>query len=231
MQKIVFYLFLPMTNFCNSQEFYSINDTIYSKKELQKLMVKKVQKSVYKKFKCHFMADKVVTKNDSVIKFGTFAFLPKEFVLDKIYNLLTTALPEFKLEKQRGGYISSNELKGKPTIINLWFTKCPPCIEEIPVLNNIKEKYKERLNTLAITFNDRSEILDFKKKNVFEFEILINSRNYITEIGNKSYPKIILLDKNNIIRYIPFGIIARDEKAQEYLIKDLTEKIDLLLNE
>jgi hypothetical protein len=65
----------------------------------------------------------------------------------------------------------------------------------------------------------------------FDFEILINAKKYIDSLGINGYPKIILLDKNNIIRQIPFGIYARDKNSSELLLKEFTKQIEILLNE
>lgn len=36
-----------------------------------------------------------------------------------------------------------DDLKGKPVILDLWATFCPPCIEEIPHLSQLQSKYPE----------------------------------------------------------------------------------------
>lgn len=43
-------------------------------------------------------------------------------------------LPEMSLRDDRGQPVSLQELAGKPLVVNLWATWCPPCRREMPVL-------------------------------------------------------------------------------------------------
>ena len=228
MKKIHIIILLFCVNYSFSQEYFSFNDTIYNRKNLDFFLKKKVKKM---NFKAYFIPNKSKTVNDSVIKYGTIAFLPKNYELDEIYEKLLKPLPYFEIEKHKGGFLNSDSLKGKPTIINLWFTNCPPCIDEIPTLNSLKEKYGNKINTIAITFQDRGKVYLFNKVYNFDFEILINAKKYIDFLGINGYPKIILLDRNNIIRYIPFGIVAEDENSSNFLLQEFNKHIEELLKE
>ena len=228
MKKIHIIILLFCVNYSFSQEYFSFNDTIYNKKNFDSFLKKKGKKI---NFKAYFIPNKSKTVNDSVIKFGTITFLPKNYELDEIYANLLKPLPYFELEKQNGGYFNSESLKGKPTIINLWFTNCPTCIDEMPTLNSLKEKYGDKINTIAITFQDRGKVFLFNKIYKFDFEILINANKYIDILGINGYPKIILLDKNNIIRYIPFGIVAKDVKSSNFLLQEFNKHIEELIKE
>ena len=229
MRRLHLLFFLVIVNYSFSQEYYSFNGTTYDEAGF-KIFLKKEEK-VRTKLKAHFIPSKIEKINNSIIKYGTINFLPKEYRLDKIYDKLLKPLPQFELERQNGGFFSSDSLVGRPTIINLWFTNCPPCIEEIPILNKLKQKYGSKISTIAITFQDRSKVMLFNQLYKFDFEILINAERYIDSLGIKGYPKIILLDKNNIIRQIPFAIYSKDSNSSEFLLKEFTMQIDNLLKE
>jgi thiol-disulfide isomerase/thioredoxin len=44
------------------------------------------------------------------------------------------ALPALELTSLEGRPTNLAEFKGKPTVVNLWATWCPPCVREMPVL-------------------------------------------------------------------------------------------------
>jgi thiol-disulfide isomerase/thioredoxin len=44
------------------------------------------------------------------------------------------ALPALELTSLEGRPMNLVEFKGKPTVVNLWATWCPPCVREMPVL-------------------------------------------------------------------------------------------------
>ena len=44
-------------------------------------------------------------------------------------------LPPLSLTSLEGRAVNLAEFKGKPTVVNLWATWCPPCVREMPVLH------------------------------------------------------------------------------------------------
>src|SRR5690625_5499717 len=52
--------------------------------------------------------------------------------------------------------LSADQYHGKPTVINLWATWCPPCRREMPVLQQAQEKYKD-VNFVFINQGERPE--------------------------------------------------------------------------
>ena len=55
----------------------------------------------------------------------------------------------------------------------MWFTSCALCIEEMPVLNELKSKYGEKFNFLSITFDSESKVKKFLEKHKFEFTHIV----------------------------------------------------------
>ena len=48
--------------------------------------------------------------------------------------------PHFELRDLNGKVVSSDSLKGKPTLLVFWATWCPTCKDELPTFNTLKEK-------------------------------------------------------------------------------------------
>jgi thiol-disulfide isomerase/thioredoxin len=46
-----------------------------------------------------------------------------------------TALWALDAELPSGGVYKLSQLKGKPLVVNFWATWCPPCVEEMPLLD------------------------------------------------------------------------------------------------
>ena len=42
----------------------------------------------------------------------------------------------------QGGLVRLSEFRGRPLMINFWATWCPPCVEELPLINAFFEKNK-----------------------------------------------------------------------------------------
>lgn len=152
-----------------------------------------------------------ITKNDSIIKVVDFEYLDK----------MSPYKPQIK---KIGKTFSKNlftdinnkkiNLKGKPTVINFWYTQCPPCVKEIPLLNKLKAKYKN-VNFVAITFDDAQKTKDFIKKKPFNFK-LVQDGKLIGEEKIVAYPMTMVLDKNAKIIDVQ-GEIESTEKIEKIL--------------
>lgn len=116
--------------------------------------------------------------------------------------------------------ISLKDLKGKPTLINFWFTTCKPCIEEIPVLNNIRETLKDSVNFVAISFEVADIVRNFLNTHRYEFIQVVNAEKFIESLGLRSFPVNFFLDKEAVVRKIENGIPYRKNKEGEFVITD-----------
>jgi len=131
--------------------------------------------------------------------------------------------PKIKIADLEGNMINNESLAGKVTLINFWFTACPPCIDEIPELNELYEIFhKKGVVFLAPSSDDKDTIEKFQKQYTELKSTVIPDATDLyrkTLSARSGYPTTIILDKEGIIRaYFSGGIV------------DL-EKIELLLEE
>ena len=126
---------------------------------------------------------------------------------DKKKNkFLNSELPNFKYKDIKGKTVNSASLKGRPIIINFWFTTCRPCIAEMPELNRLKEKYKTSdIVFLSMTYETKSKVLAFLKKRKFDFQIIPNAKDYCEKFTD-NYPINIFVDRNGMIKKIENGM-------------------------
>ena len=97
--------------------------------------------------------------------------------------------------------MSTETLKGKPVVINFWFTSCAPCISEMRALNVLREKYKNSdVVFLAITFDKKTAVLNFLKKHFFNFTIVPDAMTYCYKMTS-IYPITLFVDRDGMIRY------------------------------
>lgn len=54
-----------------------------------------------------------------------------------------TQLPEMSLQKANGQPVQLTAYRGRPLVINLWATWCPPCRREMPVLQQAQHDYPD----------------------------------------------------------------------------------------
>ncbi|UYW02591.1 TlpA family protein disulfide reductase [Flavobacterium agricola] len=129
---------------------------------------------------------------------------------------LEKVLQQTELQTLNGKKITFNALKGKPVVLNFWFTKCAPCIEEMPALNELAAKYKDQAHFIAITYNNESEVTEFLTKHPFNFTQIVNEQSFIDKMEIKSYPRTFFIDKNGkIARQFPGLPFVIDPKTNE----------------
>lgn len=127
-------------------------------------------------------------------------------------RIIGNALPEFSLKDVHGNTVKLEDFKGKPIVINLWFTACPPCIAEMPELNRIKALPEyEDVVFLAITFEGKDKVKKFLTKKPFDFIHLVNARAYC-EYFTYAYPVNIFVDSNGIVTDLQGGMPTVSEK-------------------
>jgi thiol-disulfide isomerase/thioredoxin len=89
-------------------------------------------------------------------------------------------LPEFSYVDEQGGEHSLKELRGKVVLLNLWATWCGPCRHEMPWLDTLKNKFKDRPFEMLTISTDRGGL---KKPRRFFNKINIR---YLTLYGDKT---------------------------------------------
>ena len=226
--KIIFTLNLLISSFISAQESYFYRNGIHSKVEL--LAEMKALNKKHPNQDPYFSFNKIIERNDSIIKYGTIVFTPKGIKQENVLDLLNKQLPDFSLDKYNGEKVTNKTYAGKPIILNLWFAACEPCVKELPDLNLIKKQYDGKLSFVSITTDDKNGVAKFLTKYKFDYDILINGRNYIKSLGNYYYPKIILIDKSNKVRFINSGIPS-DASWKKLELKSLIDEIEILIKE
>ena len=84
--------------------------------------------------------------------------------LDIVQAMKASAVPNIIAENLKGKKISLSSFKGKIVIVNFWASWCGPCVEEIPSLISLAEKFKDQLVILAVSGDDQKEEIEIFKK-------------------------------------------------------------------
>ncbi len=85
------------------------------------------------------------------------------------------ALPDFELSDLGGRTWRLADLKGKVAFINIWATWCGPCQQELPYVQKLHERLKDRRDVVVMTLNVDQEIglvEPYVKERKFTFPVL-----------------------------------------------------------
>jgi len=96
------------------------------------------------------------------------------------------------------------DVKGKKAIlIVFWATWCPYCVNEIPDLIKIQQKYDTKdLEVWAVNIRESKEkVVSFSKKRAINYTVLLDSSGLVANAYKISgIPANIVIDKKGIIR-------------------------------
>ena len=111
--------------------------------------------------------------------------------------------PDFTLEDMQGKKVSLSDFRGKIVVMNFWATWCPPCIEEMPSMEKLHQRFKgEDFVLLAINAeeNGRAAVEKFLKKKSFTFPILLDEDAVVQQLFNiYRLPETLIINRNGEI--------------------------------
>src|SRR5699024_6244426 len=125
--------------------------------------------------------------------------------------------PDFPLENQNGELINMKDLQGKVVFINFWATWCPPCIVEMPDINDLYQEYKNEddvvflMISLDRNFDTAKRFLDRKG---FDFDIHKANSAVPATFQTRGIPTTFVVDKNGNIAQKYVG--ARNYNTDEF---------------
>ena len=110
-------------------------------------------------------------------------------------------------------------------MVNIWATSCSPCREEIPELNNLKNKYKNNseIEFIAISNENPKRIENFLSKHEFNYTQTLLSKEKLNKITN-SYPLHLIINKNKIIDFYFSGYSKQTSSLIETEINNQLKK-------
>ncbi len=115
--------------------------------------------------------------------------------------------PDFTLKTLDGRSVSLKDYRGKVVLVNFWATWCPPCREEMPLFEEVYEKYREKgFEVLAVSTDSSKEaVTDFVKKYKLKFTVLFDDANVANIYGIQGLPTSFLIDREGKIVKVRLG--------------------------
>ncbi len=132
--------------------------------------------------------------------------------------------PDFTLKSRSGENIKLSELRGEVVMVNFWASWCAPCRQEMPLLEDIYDRYSDMGFTLlgVNVEEDSSAALDLLKEIPVTFPILLDTRNSVSKLYNVvAMPSTVILDRDGKVRFIHRGYLPGYEDEYRQQIKEL----------
>lgn len=101
-----------------------------------------------------------------------------------------------------GAKLDLGALQGKVTIVNFWATWCPPCVEEMPELDELYHSLKgQNIEMIGVAVDSPSAVNEFLQKTPVSYPIVLagyGGTQLAKELGNTQggLPFTVVLDAN-----------------------------------
>ena len=111
----------------------------------------------------------------------------------------------WKLEDPYGRWKNLEESKNKVVFINYWATWCPPCIAEMPDLEELYQAYKAQVDFYFVTNDDPEKVSIFMKKHEYTFPIYFSTSKTPDVLSSNALPTTYVISKNGKIVFDKTG--------------------------
>jgi peroxiredoxin len=142
-------------------------------------------------------------------------------------NTGVSAAPASTFVLLDGSRKSTDDLKGKVTLVNFWATSCVTCVAEMPKVIATYDKYKDRgYDTLAVamSYDPPSYVVNFVETRKLPFKVAIDNTGAVAQAWGdvKLTPTTYIVNKRGEIvkRYVGEPDFAELHKLIEKLLAE-----------
>ncbi len=132
--------------------------------------------------------------------------------------------PDFTLKSRSGENLKLSEFRGEVVMINFWASWCGPCRKEMPLLDQLYQRYHPMgFTILGVNVEeDSKEALRLLKEIPVTFPILFDRDNSVSEAYELvAMPTTVLVDRDGNMRFVHLGYLPGYEREYETQIKAL----------
>lgn len=130
--------------------------------------------------------------------------MPIQVFAQRLFSFSPSVVPEEKrkvisdynwqLEELNSGRTEDlKSAKGEVILINLWATWCPPCIAEMPSLQNLYNDYGDRVNFYMVSSEKPVVLRNFIEKHGYDFPVYHALSEIPEVLGSKVLPTTYLI--------------------------------------
>ena len=132
--------------------------------------------------------------------------------------------PNFTLKSLSGENLKLSEMAGNVVLINFWASWCGPCRQEMPLLNDLHNKYEPLgFTVIGVNVEEQSDMArGFINDFPVDFPILLDNSNQVSQMYNVvAMPTTVVVDRDGNMRFLHKGYKPGDEKEYRKMVKTL----------
>jgi thiol-disulfide isomerase/thioredoxin len=135
--------------------------------------------------------------------------------------------PGLELETMVGSMLSLDDYRGRVVLINFWATWCPPCVEEIPSLGRLQQKFsKNELVVISVDVGEtRDKVAAFLKQVPARYPVMLDPDGKTVRDWNlRAFPTTFVIDPQGRISLAYFGGLEWDAPEVVEQLRDMLDE-------
>ena len=132
-------------------------------------------------------------------------------------------MPAVAFDCPGGGSLDLGRAPGVPTVVNLWGSWCPPCREEMPVLQQFADAAGDRVRVVGVISKDGLPQADsFAADTGVRFPSAFDGQGELmADLGLNVLPYTYLLDADGALAYTQVGPVASVDQLRGLVAQHL----------
>ena len=132
--------------------------------------------------------------------------------------------PDFTLASNKGDNLRLAEQRGTVIMLNFWASWCGPCRQEMPLLEELNERYAAAgFQVWGVNVDaDRADAEQMLAKIPVDFPVLFDGAGEVSKLyGVDAMPSSVFIDRDGKVRHVHRGYRDGDMASYKKIIKEL----------
>ena len=157
---------------------------------------------------------------------GYFAL--RAFIQNKLANMsapdlsssISQQAPDFELELTDGSKAQLSELlkDNEVVVLNIFASWCGPCKKEFPYMESVYEKYKDKMEIVAVSgdlvLDEMEDMIKYKEEHKLTFKVGMKNES-IDSLTVGGFPTTYIIDRNGNIAYARTGAFPENDEFEK----------------
>lgn len=134
----------------------------------------------------------------SALMIRIISFAPSEVDRDKQIKIPESTY-QWNLISMDGKSVKLSDFQGKPLFVNFWATWCPPCVAELPEIQDLYDEYSGKIAFILISDESPETIQAFFKSKNYHLPVFYTQSGIPEVFMTNSLPTTYIVDPQGYI--------------------------------
>jgi thiol-disulfide isomerase/thioredoxin len=128
---------------------------------------------------------------------------------------------QWDIRDENGVPADPASLQGEVIFLNFWGTYCPPCIAEMPEIQNIYDDYGDKVRFILISAEAPAKVKAFLESRNYDLPSYYGGRDMPAALSIRSVPTTFIISRNGRIVSKKVGAADWDSRATRRIFDEL----------